>query len=292
MTINPWEEFARRSREMFERQAELTRSWFEGSGKITADFASAMPNQGGGESMAAMGELWRSWLALNASWSGMMTGKSDPGHTADETLQRFVNPMSQALMGGSQIGETIRRMTEGPRFADLGTIERRMARIMGLWFQAQKATRAYEAVVAKAWAEAYRRFLDELRTRHESRQTVLNPRKTLKLWLDIANQTLLETHRSTQFLEAQAAMLRQGMDLVLAERQMIEFMVEPAGLPTRSEIDEVHHSVQDLKRRVRTLEKALVKATGNSVEPTVARVRGPGPKVREHLKVSEQGAQP
>jgi hypothetical protein len=32
--------------------------------------------------------------------------------------------------------------------------------------------------------------------------------------------------------------------------------VEPAGLPTRSEIDEVHRSVQDLKRRVRTLEKA------------------------------------
>jgi polyhydroxyalkanoate synthase subunit PhaE len=292
MTVTPWEEFARRSREMFEWQAELTRSWFEGTGKITADFVSAMPNQGGGESMAAMAELWRSWLALNASWSGMMPGKSDPGHTADETLQRFINPMSQALMGGSQIGETIRRMTEGPRFADLGTIERRMARIMGLWFQAQKATGAYEAVIATAWTQAYRRFLDELRARHDAREMVLKPRDILKLWLDIANQTLLETHRSAKFLEAQAAMLRQGMDLVLAERQMIEFMVEPAGLPTRSEIDEVHHSVQDLKRRVRTLEKAPVKATRNSVEPTVARLPGPGPKVREHLKVSEQGAQP
>jgi hypothetical protein len=44
---------------------------------------------------------------------------------------------------------------------------------------------------------------------------------------------------------------------------MVESLVEPAGLPTRSEIDEVHHSVLDLKRRVRALEKAA------KVEPAV-----------------------
>jgi hypothetical protein len=37
---------------------------------------------------------------------------------------------------------------------------------------------------------------------------------------------------------------------------MVESMVEPAGLPTRTEVDEVHRSVQELKRRVRALEKA------------------------------------
>jgi len=291
MTTNAREEFARRSHEMFEQQAELTRSWFEGAGNIAAGLASAMPVKSGSESMAAMAELWQSWLALNASWSGMMPGKSDPGHTANETLNHFVNPMSQALMGGSQIGKTIRRMTEGPRFADLGTIERRMARIMELWFQTQKATWAYEAVIITAWTEAYRRFLDELRARHDTRKTVLKPRDTLKLWLDIANQTLLETHRSAKFLEAQGALLRQGMDLVLAERQMIEFMVEPAGLPTRSEIDEVHHSVQELKRRVRMLEKALGKTTQNSEGVSVAKLPAPARRTREQLKVCEQGSQ-
>ena len=40
------------------------------------------------------------------------------------------------------------------------------------------------------------------------------------------------------------------MDFLLAEREFVEALVEPAGLPTRTEIDEVHRTVQELKRRV------------------------------------------
>ena len=50
------------------------------------------------------------------------------------------------------------------------------------------------------------------------------------------------------------------MTFLLAERELVESMLEPAGLPTRSEVDEVHHSVQELKRRVRALEKASAAA--------------------------------
>ena len=86
-----------------------------------------------------------------------------------------------------------------------------------------------------------------------------------RLWLEIANQTLIETHRTPEFLEAQQQLLAHGMDFLLAEREFVEALVEPAGLPTRTEIDEVHHTVQDLKRRVRALEKG--RAATLSPEP-------------------------
>jgi hypothetical protein len=44
-------------------------------------------------------------------------------------------------------------------------------------------------------------------------------------------------------------------------------MVEPAGLPTRTEIDEVHRSLYELKRRLRALEKAGAKAEGEPEQP-------------------------
>jgi polyhydroxyalkanoate synthesis regulator phasin len=50
------------------------------------------------------------------------------------------------------------------------------------------------------------------------------------------------------------------MEFLLAEREMVEQLVEPAGLPTRSEIDELHQSVQVLKRKVRALEKSKARA--------------------------------
>ena len=66
---------------------------------------------------------------------------------------------------------------------------------------------------------------------------------------------LMRTHRSTPFLEAQRQLLRAGMDFLLAERKLVEQLVEPAGLPTRTEIDELHNTVHTLKRRVRALER-------------------------------------
>ena len=121
--------------------------------------------------------------------------------------------MSLLMASGSQVGETIRKMTEGPRFADLGAIERRMGKVMQLWLQVQQAARAYEAVAAGAWHEANQRFAKAYQKLSARAQAPKQPNEALKLWLDIANQTLLETHRSEPFLAAQGELLRHGMDL-------------------------------------------------------------------------------
>lgn len=275
MSVTPWEEFARRSRELFEQQAELAKSWLDGQSRLAGTLAELGTGEdGAGEDAAALAELWRSWLALGGSLGAAMPSMAEPGRIAGETLGRFLDPMSLALVGGSQVGETIRKLTEGPRFADLGAIERRMAKVLELWLQVQQAARTYEAVVAGAWAEANQRFTTELNRLAAAGAAPRQPEDALKLWLDIANRTLLETHRSERFLEAQGALLRQGMDFLLGERELIEGLVEPAGLPTRSEIDEVHRSVQELKRRVRALEKAAPRTGGKPRRAAAGRAEG------------------
>jgi hypothetical protein len=263
MSTNLWEDFAKRSRELYQQQAELAKSWMEGQAKLAGTLASgtgqAEGSQGWGAEAAALADLWRSWLKLGGSVGGAVPGLGEPGQIAGETLGRFLDPVSLALVGGSQVGETIRRLTEGPRFADLGAIERRMARLMERWLKVQQAARGYEAVVAGAWTEASQRFAEAFQEAARAGKAPAQPKDALKLWLEVANRTLLETHRSERFLAAQAELLRHGMDFLLAERGMVEALVEPAGLPTRTEIDEVHRSVQELKRRVRSLEKAAAR---------------------------------
>jgi hypothetical protein len=66
MTTNPWEDFAKRSRELYEQQAELARTWLDGQTKLASTLAGA--GQGGmGADAAAMAELWRSWLTVGSS---------------------------------------------------------------------------------------------------------------------------------------------------------------------------------------------------------------------------------
>ena len=167
MSANPWEDFARRSRELYEQQAELARTWLDGQSQ-----AGGHPGRRPARARAADGhgaELrpWPSsgapgWRSAARSAAMPCPAWPSPGQIAGETLGRFLDPMSLALVGGSQVGETIRKLTEGPRLADLGAIERRMGKVMELWLQVQQAARAYEAVVAGAWAEASQRFADRV----------------------------------------------------------------------------------------------------------------------------------
>jgi polyhydroxyalkanoate synthase subunit PhaE len=271
MTNVPWEEMTRRWQDLYNEQAKVAQGWLDSQAQLASTLAGVGADEGGEGNMtadtAALAELWRSGMALGSAGIGV------PGLNAtsigNETLGRMLDPVSLSLMGGNRVGEAIRRMTEGPRFADVGSIERGMAQVMELYLEVQTAARSYEGVVARAWVEVNQRFAGEVAKRFSSDRQLLQAKDALKIWLDIANETLMKSHRSTAFLEAQRQLLRAGMDFLLAERTLVEQLVEPAGLPTRSELDELHNTVQTLKRRVRALERAR-DAEGRSPSRQVA----------------------
>jgi|KBSSwiStaDraftv2_1062776.scaffolds.fasta_scaffold280632_2 polyhydroxyalkanoate synthase subunit PhaE len=256
MSSDPWEEMTRRWREVYQEHAALAqKNWQDGQTQLaTALAGGAMSDRPA--STTALAELWRSWTTFGGSLWGSppgVTGEARPGAGALGALPESV---SLSLASGGAVSDALRRMGEGPRLADVGASERLMTRVMELWLSVQKSARHYESVVAGAWAQANTRFAERLAQRYGTGTDIPDAKESLKLWLDTANQVLLETHRSEKFLDAQRQLLRDGMDFMLAEREFVEALVEPAGLPTRTEIDEVHRSVHELKRRVKALERA------------------------------------
>jgi polyhydroxyalkanoate synthase subunit PhaE len=254
MTTTSWEEMSRRWRELTEAQAEATTRWVDAQSQLVKTLAGAGASADPASDAAAMADMWRSSMALGGILTSRVPGM-EGGGLASEMLTRMLNPMSTALVGGNQVGDVIRRMTEGPRLADVGGLERQMVELMDLYVAVQAATRAYETVVASAWTKASQRFAEDISQRAQIGKGLRPGKEALEVWMDIANQTLVETHRSAEFLTAQRDLLRTGMDFLLAERRLFEQLVEPVGLPTRTEIDEVHRSVWELKRRVRELER-------------------------------------
>jgi len=256
MTGVPWTEMTDRWRDLYNEQSKVAQTWLEGQTELAKSMAGLNPAGGeaGAADPTAMAELWKSGMALG-SLGNVLPGFETTG-VGSETLGKMLDPMSLSLMGGNQVGEAIRRLTQGPRLADVGSIERGMAEVMELYLEVQTAARAYESVVASAWMEASRRFTADLALRFGNDGEVLAAKDAHKVWLAIADKTLMETHRSEPFLDAQRRLLRAGMEFLLAERKFVEQLVEPAGFPTRSEIDELHRTVHTLKQRVRTLEKA------------------------------------
>lgn len=286
MTGVPWSEMTDRWRDLYNEQAKMAQTWLESQAELASTLAGAASDGSASSGLkadpAAMAELWKSGMALG-SLGNALPGFETTG-IGSETLGKMLDPMSLSLMGGNQVGEAIRRLTEGPRFADAGSIERGMAEVMELYLEVQTAARAYEGVVASAWMEANRRFAADLAQRFGKDGEVLPAKEAHKVWLTIANDTLMENHRSEPFLESQRRLLRAGMDFLLGERRFVEHLVEPAGFPTRTEIDELHRTVHTLKQRVRKLEKA-------AASEVKAPARAATPRKRPAAKRTAKGAQ-
>jgi hypothetical protein len=240
-------------RELYEEQTKVSQMWLDSQAQLARTLAGVRDDEGSlASSATALADLWRSGMALGSI--GTTLPGLDAAGASNATLGRMLDPLSLSLMGGNQVGEALRRMTEGPQLADVGSVERRMARIMELYVEVQAASRGFEAVVAGAWVEANKTFAATMAKRLGGMEPV-PPREALKTWLAIADEALTRTHRTPEYLEAQRRLLRAGMDFLLAERELVELLVEPVGMPTRTEIDELHRSVVELKREIRVLRK-------------------------------------
>ena len=110
-----------------------------------------------------------------------------------------------------------------------------------------------------AWSEAVKRFLQEI---NDTQGTPITTwRELIDVWIKTANETLLATHRTPEFLEAQRRLTRSGAECRLQEREIAEAFCEMQQTPTRTEMDEVQREVYELRRRLRALERSGIAAS-------------------------------
>lgn len=184
---------------------------------------------------------------------GAETGGSDG--VAEETLRRMLDPGQFLSAGTDEVNQSIQRLVEGPGFTDIGTLERQVVKATGEWLALRQASAAFKAITAAAWSRAFATFSQA--TREDPAILSEGPRAVLDRWLKVANDELIRTQRSDAFLKAQRNLLTAGVDYRLKERALVELWCETHSIPTRSEVDEIHRAVHDLKAQVRDLKSRL-----------------------------------
>lgn len=234
--------------QMFEAQAPLWKHMAETMSGTRTSELSALPEQ-----------LWsdaqrqgQEWVAHFAERVGF---PSDDEGIAQETLKRMMDPGQFLFAGSDEINQTIQKLVEGPEFTDLATLENQRLKATREWIALREASTEYRAVTAKAWGRAFEQFSKDMADDPEIWTSGMRP--IINRWLDIANKELISTQRTDAFLEAQRKLLRAGVDYRLREREMVEVWCETHSMPTRTEIDDLHSMVHQLRRDVRTLKKQL-----------------------------------
>jgi class III poly(R)-hydroxyalkanoic acid synthase PhaE subunit len=220
----------------------------------------------------SMVELWSAATSLWSNLAATVPVTAGGNGVVEATFQKMVDPRSW-LGGTGEMDDVLARMAEGPRFADLWEAERRYARVLQAWMTLRRCSLQHNAVVLEAWMQAGRRFNEQLAARTGADPKTFDAKTALALWTETANQQLLEAQRSEPFLQTQAAMIRATTELRMAQQELVEHFGKQYGFPTRTEVDDVHRTVTELRRELRAMRRehrmaAPITQTVTSSEPS------------------------
>jgi hypothetical protein len=195
-------------------------------------------------------DLWSAATSVCAKLATSIPATSGGDGIVEATFRKMADP--RTWIGGSgEMDEVLGRMAEGPRFADLWEAERRYAGVLQAWMNLRRRSLEHNAVTLEAWLRAGRRFTEHLAADAKP----VDAKAALALWVETANRELLETQRSEQFLQTQAAMIRATTELRLAQQDLVEHIGKQYGFPTRTELDDVHRTVTELRRELRAMRR-------------------------------------
>jgi hypothetical protein len=210
------------------------------------------------------------------------------GSDADRSsLQQLFDPAVWSRTGAGRFDLALERLTEGPTYATLWDLDRKLLNAQKLWLKRSEDIAAYQAIVQAAWRRAIQRFVDALND--PKAPPLKSGREFLDLWIATANACLLEMHRSDEFLEAQRTMTRAATEYRLQEREIAEAFCAMHHIPTRTEMDEVQHAVYELRHELRALQR---KGEGELVKPAPTPRSGkrPAAKAKAKRKARRVGA--
>lgn len=199
-------------------------------------------------------DLWSAASALASTLATRLPAATGGDATVAATLNKMLDPRSW-MAGTGEMNDVLGRMAEAPRLADLWEVERHYARVLQAWMNVRRRGFEHNAVVLEAWVHAGRRFTEELAGRTSAAAQAPDAKASLALWTETANQQLLETQRSEPFLRTQTAMIRASTELRMAQQELVEHFGKQYGFPTRTELDDVHRTVTELRREMRAMRR-------------------------------------
>ena len=144
-----------------------------------------------------------------------------------------------------------------PDFADAGVIEKLFLKSSDDWLNVRDASSNYQAIIAESWMNTYNNYVQDVNRFFENQPEEMNFQSLLDHWLKLANEEMIKVQRSDEFLKVQNKLVDATAKYKLTQRELMESWCEMHDIPTRTEVDDLHKIVHDLRKEVRNLKRKL-----------------------------------
>jgi class III poly(R)-hydroxyalkanoic acid synthase PhaE subunit len=128
------------------------------------------------------------------------------------------------------------------------------------WINFSKASVDYQLVLLNVWLKASDELMRELASSEQKGEMVQNWQQFLQVWSSVFDRVFAQTFRSEDALEIQGKFLNSAMTYRLHQQQLMEVFLKMNDLPSRSEVDEIHRSIYELRKEIKSLKKSLAQS--------------------------------
>lgn len=115
----------------------------------------------------------------------------------------------------------------------------------------------YRVLVGQTWAKAQQAMMTRLTTLTAAGDAPRDPKKLMKLWVEVADEVFVEAFRSPAFVEAQSNLVNAGHRMRAARRTLTEDGLAAQDLPTKTEVEAAHRAIYLLRKEVKALRRDL-----------------------------------
>ncbi len=182
--------------------------------------------------------------------------KQMPGSMSD-TLAGHASSNQLSNLYWTAYQETLGRLVNMPGFGFTRELQQKLLTGFGAWMELRRASVDFQLALATAWETIYEKVLHEMMVRSEQGNPITSIADLTRLWTSAADQGLEQVFRSEQYLEAQRNFVNAAMKYRLHEREVYETFAQLSNIPTRTEVDEAHRNIYELRRELRALKKQL-----------------------------------
>jgi|SRR5450755_1194532 polyhydroxyalkanoate synthase subunit PhaE len=242
---------------LFNQWAEQQQNVFRSMTGVSHPLAAASAPAAGepGSVSEVLREAQARWQSSMQQWTAVVQDAMPQAGITADALKTMLDPSQWAQAGLGPLDAAIEHLVDGPGYATLWTLDRKLLKAQQLRTEWAKDLATYQILMHAAWNEATKRFAREINDAQGA--PITGWRELTDLWVDVVNATLLETHRTPEFLETQRRLTRSGAECRLQEREISEAFCEMQQMPTRTEMDEMQHAVYELRRQLRAMEKSV-----------------------------------
>ncbi|MUH01630.1 hypothetical protein F7734_59010 [Scytonema sp. UIC 10036] len=129
-----------------------------------------------------------------------------------------------------------------------------------VWINLSQASCDYLLLLLDIWVKAFEEFTQKLVNSQNQGETLNNWQDFLRNWSSIFDTVFARSFGSEDALQIQGKFLNAAIAWRLQQQQLVEMFLKMNNQPTRSELDELHRSLYELRKDVKSLKKALLQS--------------------------------